>query len=190
MEKGQIKPWPLDTKFDPEMLKSGKEILEDMENTVQAEKKNQLTEKERAYKIMQETFDTWFTERELEEHGINDAMRYFVDAVARAESAEEAIARYDKQIQDLQNEVDSEREAKEWFEELVKAQRKRFHEAGLEPEYDYRVIRTYDVGTETENLDEYFKSGYEFVHASEFVQATYNGKNYIEYIVRKKRQQV
>lgn len=53
----------------------------------------------------------------------------------------------------------------------------------------YKVIRTYDGGTTTENLQEAFDSGYEFLRASEYVPPTIDGitlrYGYIEYILVK-----
>jgi hypothetical protein len=59
-------------------------------------------------------------------------------------------------------------------------------------EYEYKVVRTYEGGSNMDELKEAFRDGYEFVRASEFCEPlTINHNNikrgYIEYILKKKK---
>ena len=152
-------------------------------------------EKTEAYKILRDAINEWFTAAEEKEKHIDEAFSFFCDAATRAENAEKAIDKYDALMRGLQQDYDSEREAKEKLEKenkILKDLGQKLQVAPVQPEYDYRVIRTYDarsVDRATKDLEDYFKAGYEFVRASEFVRAD-SSNNYIEYIVRKKRQQV
>lgn len=132
---------------------------------------------------------------------ITEAIDHITNRLKRESILDDQLRQIDQDLQRLQDECDSEREEKERLIEENKTLRDLCQKlqvvAPVQQEYDYRVIRTYDVGSrvcdlgsETEDLDKYFKAGYEFVRASELVQvAEFGSKSYIEYIVRKRRQQ-
>lgn len=154
-------------------------------------------EKTEAFKILKDNLEEYFSYREFEELRINEALKFFCDAFEAKEELEAKLESMDGDLQRLQDECDKERYDKERLIEENKELRdlcQKLQVAPVQQEYDYRVTRTHDDYTDskgTKDLDEFFNAGYEFVHASEFVQAAEFGKNnYIEYIVRKKRQQV
>ena len=131
------------------------------------------------------------------ELGMNSVVEHIRNRLNQAKLLEAKLESMDGDLQSLQDECDKERYDKERLEEENKKLRdlcQKLQVAPVQQEYDYRVARTHEDYTDskgTKDLDEYFNAGYEFVHASEFVQAAEFGKNnYIEYIVRKKRQQM
>lgn len=126
--------------------------------------------------------------------GIEEMRDYVATRLNKATELEDKLESMDAEIQKLEDEVTIHRYDKERLAEenkKLKEQCQRLQTIPPQQEYDYRVIRTFDHSSNaTKDLDEYFKAGYEFVHASEFVRGEFSGNNYIEYIVRKKRQQV
>lgn len=129
--------------------------------------------------------------------GIEKMRDYVAERLSQATTLEDKLGSMDVEIQKLQDEVDMRRYERDQLKEENKKLKdlvQKLQVAPVQQEYDYRVTRTHDDYTDskgTKDLNEFFDAGYEFVHASEFVQAAEFGKNnYIEYIVRKKRQQV
>lgn len=57
------------------------------------------------------------------------------------------------------------------------------------PEYEYREVRSYHSSSRASDsyLDEYLKAGYEFVRASEFIPPYGDKAGYIEYILKRKK---
>lgn len=57
------------------------------------------------------------------------------------------------------------------------------------PEYKYRMVRSFapNCNKSGEELDKYFAAGYEFVRASEFIPPQDDKAGYIEYILRRKK---
>lgn len=57
------------------------------------------------------------------------------------------------------------------------------------PEYEYREVRSYHPSSKSSDsrLDEYLKAGYEFVRASEYIPPQNDKVGYIEYILRRKK---
>lgn len=58
------------------------------------------------------------------------------------------------------------------------------------PEYEYRMVRSFAPSCyqSRAEIDEYLAAGYEFVHASEFVPPQSGKSGYIEYILRRKKE--
>lgn len=59
------------------------------------------------------------------------------------------------------------------------------------PEYEYRMVRSFTptCNQSGEMLDRYLKAGYEFVRASEFIPPQQDKAGYIEYILRRKKEE-
>lgn len=55
-------------------------------------------------------------------------------------------------------------------------------------EYEYKVVRSYGPSSngKEKDLEEAFKEGYEFVHASDYIEGRAGYAGYIEYILRRK----
>lgn len=58
------------------------------------------------------------------------------------------------------------------------------------PEYKYRMVRSHTPNCYKphDELDKYLASGYEFVRASEFIPLVDGKSGYIEYILRRKKE--
>lgn len=59
------------------------------------------------------------------------------------------------------------------------------------PEYEYRMVRSFapSCNQSGDMLDRYLKAGYEFVRASEFIPPQQDKAGYIEYILRRKKEE-
>ena len=58
------------------------------------------------------------------------------------------------------------------------------------PEYEYRMVRSFapSCNQSGDMLDRYLKAGYEFVRASEFIPPQQDKAGYIEYVLRRKKE--
>lgn len=112
---------------------------------------------------------------------INCDMKYYTEAMEMAiEALEQEPIDKSYELWKESYEVEAERNAR-LQQQLDRASA---------PEYEYRMVRSFHPSSRNPGsaLDEHLRAGYEFVRASEYIPPYGDKVGYIEYILRRKKE--